>query len=163
MKKSRKKHTELARVTPKDLGEQFERVQKHPIGGLLLDDLAATSQFGSKTARVGIAADGNPCVVGHNKAAVMALATSIQNHTAVHTAVVPPLNELDFKVMLRGAAKAMSNELPPGVLVEERPALPTAEDEDEEEVEDETGHRPSCEDHPRHQARRQPASMRKSP
>jgi hypothetical protein len=150
--KKRKKPTELARVTPKDLGDHFKRVQNHPIGSLLLDDLAATSQFGSKTARVGIAADGNPCVIGHNKASVMALARSIQEQTVVHTAVVPLLDDVDFKAMLHGAAKSLSSELPQGARVEKRPLPPAPED-----VEDETGHRPSCEEHPQHRAHRVPA------
>jgi ribosomal protein L12E/L44/L45/RPP1/RPP2 len=161
MKKTKKKRSAVALVTPSDLREQFERLRQHPLGSQMLDDFAAASQFGVKTARVGVAADGNPCVVGHDMARVDVVAESIQHQTTVHKMVIPPLNEFDFKVMLHGAAKGLANELPPGSLVEERRALPAAEEEEEEEeeeveveVEDETGHRPSCKDHPQHQARR---------
>jgi hypothetical protein len=144
--RKRKKPAELARVTPKDLDEQYRRVQEHPIGGLLLDDLAAASQFGSKTARVGVAPDGNPCVIGHNEAAVMAVAKAIQNQKTVHHAVIAPLNPVDFKAMLHGAAKNLSSELPPGARVER---LGPATLEDHTHESDGEIHTDDCPNHPR--------------
>jgi hypothetical protein len=153
--KKRKKPTALARVTSKELVQQFDRVREHPIGSLLLDDLVATSQFGSKNARVGIAADGNPVVVGHDATRVNALAECIANQTRVHRQVVPPIEDQDFRVMMKLAAKNMSGELPPGAKVLERThryeGEGTLADHTHEADElDESGHRPSCDEHPRH-------------
>ncbi len=89
------------------LTKTYRRLADHPVGGLLVEDLAASREHGLVTARVGIAPDGNPIVYARDEAVAKRIGEAMQNQTAVHVRPIPPLDMEDFRLLSRQAEKAL--------------------------------------------------------
>jgi hypothetical protein len=96
------------------LAKAYRRLGDHPVGGLLVEDLAASREHGLVTARVGIAPDGNPIVYARDEAVAKRIGEAMQNQTAVHVRPIPPLDVREFKLLSRQADRALG----PGPTVE---------------------------------------------
>ena len=89
------------------LAKAYRRLADHPVGGLLVEDLAASREHGLVTARVGIAPDGNPIVYARDEAVAKRIGEAMQNQTAVHVRPIPPLDVREFKLLSRQAERAL--------------------------------------------------------
>ena len=97
------------------LARLYKQVSDNPIGGLLVEDLAASSRHGQATARVGIAPDGNPIIYSRDEATLKRVSEALQAGTAVHALRVRPLDVADFRVLTRDAAAALASTEPPAL------------------------------------------------
>lgn len=89
------------------LAKAYRRLADHPVGGLLVEDLAASREHGLITARVAIAPDGNPIIYARDEAVAKRIGEAVQNQTAVHVRPIPPLDVQEFRVLSRQAEKAL--------------------------------------------------------
>ncbi len=100
-------NTPVKKPSSTTLAKAYRRLHDHPVGGLLVEDLAASREHGLVTARVGIAADGNPIVYARDEAVAKRIGEAMQNQTAVHVRAIPPLDVAEFKMLSRQAEKAL--------------------------------------------------------
>jgi hypothetical protein len=105
------------------LAKAYRRLADHPVGGLLVEDLAASREHGLVTARVGIAPDGNPIVYARDEAVAKRIGEAMQNQTAVHVRPMPPLDVREFKLLSRQAESALGAAPP----ADDPPAIPLNE------------------------------------
>lgn len=104
--------------SPDELAKLYGQVQEHPLGGLLVEDLAASREHGVITGRVGIAPDGNPIIYARDRVVAEQIGKAVQHSTAVHVRPIPAMDVEQFKML---ASQSMAALPPPGATPVEPP------------------------------------------
>jgi hypothetical protein len=100
--------------TAKQLAAFYERTRSHPLGRILVEDLAASREHGTVTARVGIGPDGCPIVYGQDEAVVKRIGEAMLAPERVSLRPIPELTTQQFQLLGAQAAGALS--APPAVV-----------------------------------------------
>lgn len=94
--------------SPAQLARMYRNVHEHPLGGLLVEDLAASREHGVMSARISIAADGQPIIYARDEAVARQIGEAVQHSTAVHVRTIPPLDVAEFRILAEQAQETLT-------------------------------------------------------
>lgn len=77
----------------------YQSLQGHPLGDLVVEDLAASREHGRITGRVGIAADGQPVIYARSESTAKQLGEAVRRASTVHVRSIPELTMAQFEVL----------------------------------------------------------------
>jgi hypothetical protein len=94
-----------------ELARAAKSLADHPLGDVVLEDLASARDHGRETCRVGVAADGNPIIYSRSRSTLERVGGALRRGTRIHARHIPDLDVEQWEAI---AAQAESKMLPEG-------------------------------------------------